>query len=70
MHITFLRTTIHNNKTAIYNIYNMREREREREREMLNMDISISNCWTRVLEYFIEIASHFDFDTGRFGCTL
>ena len=24
---------MHNNRTAIYNIHNMRERERERERE-------------------------------------
>jgi hypothetical protein len=31
MQITNLLTTIHNNKIAIYNIYNERERERERE---------------------------------------
>jgi hypothetical protein len=33
MQITNLLTTIHNNKIAIYNIYNKRERERERERK-------------------------------------
>jgi len=31
LQLTYLRKTIHNNKSATYNIYNMRERERERE---------------------------------------
>ena len=34
---------MHNKKTAIYNIYNMRERERERER-----DLYLSGVWADI----------------------
>ena len=48
MHITFLRTTLHNNKTAIYNIYNMRERERETDVKYGHQYLELLDSSTRI----------------------